>query len=121
MSATQSIRYGNPGKRGTYRCADCDYEISVRDLKSMPPCPRSSDLPHEEHAWQRRGNGLAWAIGLGLLGVGALAATHLLGTRRIADEARRLAAEGRHYAERGLLHAESGLERARRTTQDFLS
>jgi Zn finger protein HypA/HybF involved in hydrogenase expression len=30
---------GSDVSAGTYRCTNCDYEMQVQSVQSMPPCP----------------------------------------------------------------------------------
>ena len=30
---------GSDVSAGTYRCTNCDYELQVQSVQSMPPCP----------------------------------------------------------------------------------
>ena len=43
--ATQ-IPVGSDVSAGTYECANCGYELDVRSVTSMPPCP-NCEGPYE--------------------------------------------------------------------------
>lgn len=34
-----TIPVGSDVSSGTYRCTNCDYELGVQSVQSLPPCP----------------------------------------------------------------------------------
>jgi Zn finger protein HypA/HybF involved in hydrogenase expression len=44
---------GSDVSAGTYRCANCGYELSVQSVQSLPPCPKC-DGPY---SWQSLSGG----------------------------------------------------------------
>ena len=46
MSST--IPVGSDVSSGTYRCANCSYELGVQSVTSLPPCPSCAG----PYAWE---------------------------------------------------------------------
>jgi hypothetical protein len=39
----EPIPTGSDVSAGSYQCTDCGYEIKVRSVKSLPPCPQCNN------------------------------------------------------------------------------
>ena len=51
MAKKNCIPYGSDSSAGTYRCADCGYELSHQSNSSLPPCPNRNRGPHTQNCW----------------------------------------------------------------------
>jgi len=46
------VPYGSDVSAGTYKCVDCGYEYSNQSKKSLPPCPKRNEKPHDLKGWR---------------------------------------------------------------------
>jgi len=51
MSQGKCIPYGSDVSAGTFKCADCGYELPIRSVTSLPPCPRIDQSSHPKRCW----------------------------------------------------------------------
>ena len=51
MNNTKLIPYGSDVSSGTYRCADCGFELKTESVSSLPPCPNHSKQAHSQKGW----------------------------------------------------------------------
>lgn len=51
MVQKQCIPYGSDVSAGTFKCADCGYEITVSSVKSLPPCTQPN-CPGIMRCWE---------------------------------------------------------------------
>lgn len=52
----ECVEYGSDVSAGSFRCADCGYEISTQSVTSLPPCPKmnsglASYVAHTKKCW----------------------------------------------------------------------
>lgn len=48
-----AIPVGSDVSAGTYQCENCGYELEVRSIDSMPPCPNCAG----PYSWRARSGG----------------------------------------------------------------
>lgn len=46
------VPHGSDVSAGTYQCVDCGYEYSNQSKKSLPPCPKRNEKPHDLNGWR---------------------------------------------------------------------
>lgn len=52
MAKKDCIPYGSDASAGSFKCVDCDYELSIGSVTSLPVCPNFENSEHSQKCWQ---------------------------------------------------------------------